>query len=250
MSLTESTDHQPRPQPQDGKLTRLLKRWFLRPGRVSFIHTFSRHFRLIELEGDALKTAAWIPGQQIQLGIGAGMTNRTYTPISWNVQDGTTRILVYLHGDAPGSRWMRALRPQQAFDFLGPRHSIDLSDIPEPCVLFGDETCFGLAKALQDTLGGRRTRFIFEVSDLAESRLVLQIVELGDAVLIERTAGDAHLADIESHLRPLASDGAQYILAGKATSIQRARQALKAKGVASSRIRAKAYWAPGKSGLD
>jgi len=250
MSLPESSEHHARPQSQDGRFTRLLKRWFLRPGRVGSIHTFSQHFRLVELEGDALKAVAWLPGQQIQIGVGTGMINRTYTPMSWDMEAGTTQILAFLHGDAPGSRWIRDLRPSQTFDFMGPRNSIDLSDIEAPCVLFGDETCFGLAKALRKRPGGADANLIFEVTDPVESRSALQAVGLGDAVLIKRTADDAHLAGIETDLPTLATDTMQFVLAGKASSIQRAKRALKAAGIASSRMRAKAYWAPGKTGLD
>jgi len=40
------------------------------------------------------------------------------------------------------------------------------------------------------------------------------------------------------------------VLTGKAQSIQYVSRALKIAGVGSSRIKAKAYWAPGKTGLD
>jgi NADPH-dependent ferric siderophore reductase len=48
----------------------------------------------------------------------------------------------------------------------------------------------------------------------------------------------------------LAAAGASFILTGKATSIQRLQRALKAQGVPRSRLLTKAYWAPGKTGLD
>ncbi|CAN7521983.1 hypothetical protein [Acidovorax sp. LjRoot117] len=40
------------------------------------------------------------------------------------------------------------------------------------------------------------------------------------------------------------------VLTGRAQSIQQARQALKGRGVPASCIVAKAYWAPGKTGMD
>ena len=45
-------------------------------------------------------------------------------------------------------------------------------------------------------------------------------------------------------------DGTLFVLTGRAQSIQQARQALKARGVPGSRIVSKAYWAPGKAGMD
>ncbi|UVH59448.1 hypothetical protein NWF24_08585 [Variovorax paradoxus] len=43
-----------------------------------------------------------------------------------------------------------------------------------------------------------------------------------------------------------------YVLTAKAASIQQVSRALKAQGVEARRIKAKAkaYWAPGKTGLD
>jgi NADPH-dependent ferric siderophore reductase len=68
--------------------------------------------------------------------------------------------------------------------------------------------------------------------------------------LVERCADDAHLAAAEAELMRLAARGAHFILTGKASSIQRVSRALKAVGVASSRMKTKAYWAQGKTGLD
>ena len=91
---------------------------------------------------------------------------------------------------------------------------------------------------------------MFEASDVAELRPVLEAIGLGHATLIERTAGDAHLAAAEAEVLRLAASGAHFVLTGKAASIQRVSRALKAAGVVSSRVKTKAYWAPGKIGLD
>ena len=91
---------------------------------------------------------------------------------------------------------------------------------------------------------------MFEGSDVAELRPVLEAIGLSQATLIERTAGETHLAAAEAEALRLAASGAHFILTGKASSIQRVGRALKAAGVVSSRIKAKAYWAQGKTGLD
>jgi NADPH-dependent ferric siderophore reductase len=44
--------------------------------------------------------------------------------------------------------------------------------------------------------------------------------------------------------------GASFVLTGKAGTIQHVRQGLRQLAVPASRIVAKAYWAPGKTGLD
>jgi NADPH-dependent ferric siderophore reductase len=103
---------------------------------------------------------------------------------------------------------------------------------------------------LRDNLQAGGALHMFETADVAESRRALEAVGLGEARLIARSVGDAHLAAVEAEMLRLAAGGAQFVLTGKASSIQRISRALKAAGVASSQIKAKAYWAPGKAGLD
>ena len=170
--------------------------------------------------------------------------------MSWNADRGKTRILTFAHGDGPGSRWGRDLREGDTCQFFGPRRSLDLSGLASPLVLFGDETSFGLAAALRDSREGAGAIHVFEASDIAESRPVLEAIGLGHATLIERIADDSHLAATEAEISRLAASGAHFVLTGKASSIQRVGRALKAAGVVSSRVKTKAYWAQGKIGLD
>jgi ferric-chelate reductase (NADPH) len=180
----------------------------------------------------------------------SGLSARTYTPMSWDADGGRTRILTFAHGDGPGSRWAIGLREGDTCQFFGPRRSLDLSGLAAPVVLFGDETSFGLAAALRDGPQGAHAIHVFEGSDVAELRPVLEAIGLGQATLIERTSGETHLAAVEAEALRLAASGAHFILTGKASSIQRVGRALKAAGVVSSRIKARAYWAQGKTGLD
>jgi NADPH-dependent ferric siderophore reductase len=222
----------------------------MRPARVAAVETLSPHFRLADLEGEALRNVAWTAGQKVQVSMGSGLSARTYTPMSWDADRGRTRMLTFAHGDGPGSRWASGLREGDICQFFGPRRSLDLSGLESPVVLFGDETSFGLAAAFRDSLQDARATHVFEVADVVESRPVLEAIGLGKATLIERIADDAHLAAAEAEMLRLAASGAHFVLTGKASSIQRVSRALKAIGVVSSRVKTKAYWAPGKIGLD
>ena len=233
-----------------GRVTRTLLRWLMRPARVAAVETLSPHFRLVDLEGEALRNVAWTAGQKVQVSMGSGLSARTYTPISWDADSGRTRMLSFAHGDGPGSRWASGLREGDTCQFFGPRRSLDLSGLESPVVLFGDETSFGLAAALRDCPQAGGAILVFEASDVTESRPVLEAIGLGEATLIERTADDAHLAAAEAEVLRLAASGAHFVLTGKASSIQRVSRALKAVGVVSSRVKSKAYWAQGKVGLD
>ena len=222
----------------------------MRPARVAAVESLSPRFRLIALEGEALKDVAWTAGQKIQVAMGAGLSARTYTPMSWDTGRGKTCLLAFAHGDGPGSRWTSGLHEGATCQFFGPRRSLDLADLDAPVVLFGDETSFGLAAALRSNLKAGGALHLFEASDVAEAKQALDAVSLGEARLIARSASDDHLATVEAEILRLAASGAQFVLTGKASSIQRIGRALKAAGVAPSRIRAKAYWAAGKTGLD
>lgn len=240
--------HEPS-KPQQGPVARMLLQWLMRPASIAAVETLSPHFRSIVLEGDALKGLAWTMGQKIQIAMGSGLSARTYTPMSWDTEKGRTKLLAFAHGDGPGSRWASGLREGDLCWFFGPRRSLDLSAAKAPIILFGDETSFGIASAFRGSRLADDTTYMFEVSDAAETNPVLAAIGLGRATSIVRSAEDAHLAAVEAELLRLAAS-AHFVLTGKASSIQRIGRALRAANVARSRMSAKAYWAPGKTGLD
>jgi hypothetical protein len=60
-------------------------------------------FRVITFEEPQLRGAEWV-----QIAMGAAFATRTYSPIEWDVVAGRTRIVGYVHGDAPGRKWVSA----------------------------------------------------------------------------------------------------------------------------------------------
>ncbi len=244
-----NSDTTPTVMSEDNLFARTLKRWFLRRSLVSAIQTLSPNFLLIELQGDALKAAMWVPGQHIQVDIGAGLTFRTYTPMSWN-NAGCTRLLVFLHGDGPRCTWARSVSVGDPCAFFGPHRSLDLTRLKSSIALFGDETCFGLALAIRDGLPEIDLKCVFEVSYLAESQRVLNALKLNGAILIRRVPDGSHLVHAGAEMSRLADAGYQNALTGNARSIQRLSKVLKAIPVGASRLSVKPYWAPGKTGLN
>jgi NADPH-dependent ferric siderophore reductase len=228
---------------------RLLK-WLTRAARVSAVETLTPHFRLVDLQGEALKDHVWAAGQKAQIQLG-GFVSRTYTPMSWNNDKGATRFLAYIHGDGPASRWAGALAAGDEVLMFGPRGSLDLSSAQKPLVFFGDETSFGLAHSVA-ACGVGDASFLFEVTSVAESGTVLAALGIANATLVERKADDAHMNEVEGALMQTveARKPRQFVLTGKSLSIQRLSKALKGRGFTSAQIKSKAYWAPGKTGLD
>lgn len=225
-----------------GMFEAALQKIFTRSARVLEIAQLGADFRLITLGGDALRDADWTPGDKIQLMLG-GWTQRTYTPLDWDAGRGTTRILVYLHGDAPGTRWARSLRQGDACAFFGPRKSVRLGPSASPVILFGDETALGLAVALS---AQATTHMLFEVRDRAQAQAVIVQLQLPNAgVESDPAALEAHMAALlQAH--PMAD----VVLTGRAGAIQQMGRLLRAHGIGAARRQSKAYWAPGKTGLD
>jgi ferric-chelate reductase (NADPH) len=235
--------------PSPGRIERALIRLLMRPSTVVAVEALSPHFRLVDLAGDALKGVAWSPGQKLQIMLNGLRTARTYTPMCWDEREGRTRLLAWSHGEGPGSQWAETVTQGDPCQFFGPRRSLDVSGLAGPLVLFGDETSFALAAALSQTRD-HALHLLFEVSDIQECEPVLQALGLGHAVLVERTADDGHLSSLDDRLRHVAHGNAGVVLTGRAPAIQSMRRTLKVVGIGSSRIRTKAYWAPGNVGLD
>jgi len=230
------------PPKRAGIFEAALQKIFTRNARVLEIEELGPAFRLLTLGGDALRGVDWTPGDKLQLMLG-GWTQRTYTPLDWDVDNGRTRILIYLHGDAPGTRWARALRQGDACAFFGPRKSVRLAPSASPVILFGDETSLGLAVALS---AQATTHMLFEVGKRSDVQAAIAQLQLHHAgVESEVHARDAHMAALlQAH--PMAD----VVLTGKAASIQQMGHLLREHGVTAARRQSKAYWAPGKTGLD
>ena len=240
-----------RPGTRDpGRLSKALMRLWTKPATVVASEQLADRFHLITLEGPALAGVAWTPGQKVQIAMGSAFVARTYTPIEWNASTGRACILGYAHGDGPGSAWVRAVQPGDQCDIFGPRASLDLLRPPGPLAIFGDETSIGLAHAAAHRDRARPVACHFEVDDLEGSRHVAAHLGLADAALYAKREDDAHLAKMEAALPALAAAGASVVLTGRAGTVQRLRQTLKQHGLPATRLLVKAYWAPGKTGLD
>jgi hypothetical protein len=133
---------------------------------------------------------------------------------------------------------------------FGPRASLDLGGVRGPIRVFGDETSIGLAHALQSSAPGRAVICRFEATAPDDAAQVVGRLGLHDAKIATRTAHEAHLDAIEAELPALAAGGATFVLSGRAQAMQRLRQALGRLSVPGGRVMTKAYWAPGKVGLD
>ena len=238
------------PVREPGRLSRAVARLWMKPATVAANERLADRFHLITLEGDALKTVTWRPGQKVQIAMGSAFVTRTYTPIEWNVSAGRVCILGYSHGDGPGSAWVRTAAPGDACEVFGPRASLDIGGLSGPLVIVGDETSIGLAYAASHQDPTRRVTSCFEVEDEVGARQVMASLDIQGATLVARRADGAHIAALEASLSDPVAGGDSFVLTGKAATIQTLRRNLQRKSVPTTRLSTKAYWSPGKTGLD
>lgn len=240
--------------PGSGWLAETLTQLFMKRAVVVEREQLAEGFHLLTLASPQFRAVDWIPGHKLQVRTGSRLETRTYTPIEWNRDDGTTRILGHAHGNGPGngpgSAWVGTAQAGTPCHVFGPRASLDLRAASGPVTVFGDETSIGLLHALAQQAPGRDVGGALEVAAAAPARQVLARLGLRGVELVERQPQDTHLRALEHSLAGLAATGATFVLTGKAPSIQYLRRALKGLGVPSGRIATKAYWAPGKTGLD
>lgn len=214
---------------------------------VARVADLSPRFRLVELEGAELTQTRGAPGDKLQVRA-AGFAMRTYTPIDWDRERGRTRICAYVHGDGPGARWVSALREGDGCSFFGPRSSLALARSTGPVVLFGDETSIAVASSLR-ALRGTAAHIVLEASDAETVQPVLAALGIDDASVFVRAPDDTHLRAVGDEIVRRLTPSSSVFLTGGAHSIVGVRAHLRAAGAGGS-IKAKAYWAEGKTGLD
>jgi ferric-chelate reductase (NADPH) len=224
----------------------------LTPARVSGVEKVSENFRILHLESALFEKESFRPGEKIQINTG-DWDVRTYTPIALNPHVGKLSILAFLHGQGPGSRWASTAKAGDCVQVLGPKPSLTLRDA-EAIVFFGDETSFAVASTFKKHFGeAASSHFVFEVSSIAEAKMVGERIGLGSrSIFLARQLDDSHLEKASEHLQESlrANPLHPFVLTGNAKSILHLRNQMRARGLLAKETKLKAYWAAGKMGLD
>ena len=216
------------------------------------VEVLSDEFRLVEWESPGFKKVDWKPGDKIQ--IGSSLQFRTYTPVSLDKDTGKMEILTYFHNrDSLAGNWIQSLKVGDEFQYFGPRGSLAITECNFPNIyFFGDETSFGVASNLKKAKPETNIRFFFEVTRPASAKAAIDKLELGELVLVPKESDDSHLKKIIAGFQNNSIDykNSNFILTGKAQSIQAILPPIKKESVPSRNIKVKAYWSLGKKGLD
>lgn len=227
-------------------LCSIVGKWMSDELIVTAVREHGTRFRSFELAGEALRGVAFRAGDKAQLLLPDGP--RTYTPFAFDAQRGTMQLLAYMHGESPGSEWVRELTVGTRVSVCGPSSSLPLTEVDGPVVLFGDETSLALAIALAQHRGPRtRMNAVFEVASRADAEAVLADFEYMPHTLVERREDDSHLDRVGSELRRVIAPASHLVLTGRAQSIRAVRSSFKSQPVPASSRDAVAYWSMGRA---
>jgi NADPH-dependent ferric siderophore reductase len=205
----------------------------------------------IVLQGADLAEFSYIPGQALRLVLphdGFRTCERDYTIRNLDRAAGTIELDVFLHGDTPGPRWARDIRPGDSVIGRGPRSRIRLLPGRAWYLLAGDDTCIpAILHMLEALPGNARAEAFIEVTDLRDR----QSTALPDGVRLHWLQSEPHepsplLQAVEE--LPFQECQGQICLIGQTATVQALRRRLIARGYSKEDIAAEGYWRPGKTG--
>ncbi len=220
-------------------LLKVLGPLFLSESKIVSNERLSPHFQFLTIKGKSFKKSDWIPGQKIQVRLNDELM-RSYTPSSWDKDNGVVQTLVYMHGKGPGALWARDAKVGSKATILGPRGSLVLSDELKEVTFFGDETTFGLAYAIKENLKHLKLKCFFESTDLNESKSVLEKFKLEESSLYSLSQYDVIASDLARGFK--SGSTSKIVLSGKQQSIVAIRQKLYTLGIRPEDIIIKVYW--------
>jgi NADPH-dependent ferric siderophore reductase len=211
------------------------------------------HMQRIELTAPELDAFAYNPGQDIMLLVAADgrrPVRRRYTIRFLDAARHMLTIDVVLHGDGPGERWVRAARPGDRIEGIGPRGKVFPSAEADWHLFMGDEAALPAILAMTESLpGDSEAMLVIEVPEEADEQEVTAPGRVRVSWLhrIGRPAGDpsalvAEAAEVEL----LPGKGHAYLL-GEASVVLRMREVLAARGLPPDQVSPKAYWGRGRA---
>lgn len=187
---------------------------------------------------------AWTPGQHIRVVVDGLLTRRTYS--IWDYDGSSLELYVLDHGDGPGARWAREVRPDQEVAIRKPEGS--LVTRPAPYHLFaGDETAAVAFGPMLRALGDVPAYGVIEAgtrSDRLPVDLTWRFREGAPA------ASSATLVRAVRELELPDEPGVAYV-AGEARTVQAVRSHLVSeRGWPRRSVVTKPFWTPGKTGME
>ena len=240
-----------------------LRRKFCR-ALVEQIDQVTPKMRLIRLTGPDVAGLSWTPGQQVRVcvrewsGPAAGgrvvlkvprAVLRSYSV--WKYDGEGLELCVLDHGDGPGTRWARGLRPGDRVLFRRPQGSFVTVPGAAYHVFAGEETAAVAFGAMLRALPGDAAIYgVIEVAAPADRLPLPRSAQLEMWYRgVESAVGSASLVTAIAELDLPAEPGVAYV-AGEARTCQAVRNLLvRERGWPRKSVLVKPFWTPGKRGM-
>jgi len=206
----------------------------------------------IQLTAPELAGFRYEPGQDVMLLVaaeGRRPVRRRYTIRSLDRDTQSLTLNIVRHGDGPGERWLRAARPGDTIEGIGPRGKITTSPDAGWHLFMGDESAMPAILAMTESLpGDSDAALVIEVPGPDDEQELLAPARTRVSWLhrLGRPAGDPELLTAEaSEIDLPPGDGHAYLF-GEASVVLRLRETLAARGLRQDQIAPKAYWGLGR----
>ena len=213
---------------------------------VTGVERIGDDFVRVGVAAEQFRASRWVAGSKVQIrptGTGRGL--RTYTPLSWDAEEGRTELLAYVHGPGPASGWFRHVRASAMVKLMGPRRSIDPPAAGDRIVFVGDETSLALACAFA-TIGAQLV-CLFEA---ARPGPFAAMVNTAAPTVTADVCGKTELLDRLHQIATAETGSYRLVVTGDAETVHTVRRDVRTWTAPPSKVSGKAYWAAGRTGLD
>lgn len=241
---------------------RVLELFFLH-GTIDAVEDITPRMRRIRITGESLRGLTWTPGQHIRLRVGnfgapqtwmRGLRDALRTYSVWDYDDhGRLDVCVLDHPEpGPGARWSQQVHIGQSVAFTRPEGRLVLQDSARYHLFVGDETASVAFGAMLRALpASARVHAVLEAGTPADR---LPLARSSDITWVYRdnapTTDSGVLLRALRSLRLPTEPGVAY-LAGEASTCQAVRRHLiHERSWPRKAAVVKAFWAPGRRGLD
>lgn len=221
--------------------------------QVTSAQPLTPHMQRLEFTAPELAGFSYEPGQDVMLLVAADgnrPVRRRYTIRRLDLARRLLTMDVVLHGDGPGERWVRAARPGDRIEGIGPRGKITTATAADWHLFMGDESALPAILAMTESLPGDSVAtVVIEVPDPADEQDLAAPARTRLTWLhrLRGPAGEpAALAAEAAEVELLPGSGQAYLL-GEAKVVLALREVLARRGLPQDQMSPKAYWGRGRA---
>lgn len=222
-----------------------IKSWILsealRSARVLSAETLAGCLRHVVIHSDAIATlSGYSPGMELAIYVDGStqQLRRKYSVFRFRPEQGEIELLIYLHGQGPGSRWAAQLRPGDTLWFRGFTGRITLDTTASRHWFLGDETTLAPFAAM---VAAAQTPCEGVIEGDTRLPALLDHLWLPFTAVSRRTGQDSSLINIARALE--LTDSTSIYIAGAATTVTAVHHVLaRERRIDGERIRRKNFW--------